>query len=142
MKKIFFAVAAAAVVLLGFTGCGETVQKDAIASAFAHYGASGSGSAAFDAVSFKCKIEDAFTAEFVKEGAILSSQGTVFFKAMSSEKELKNKVTAAAKRADQAVKTQYGDGTTMNVPNYFTSLSITVSYDWDGEHEVATYTYK
>lgn len=137
MKKVFFAVAAAAVALLGFTSCGEIVEKDVTASAIAKFEATG-----LDAVSYKCAIEDMFMDEFVAAGGQKLTQGTAIFKAQTSEKAIKETVQAAAEKADKAVKAKYGDGTTVSVPVNFTSLEIGVSYYWDSDKTIATYIYK
>lgn len=137
MKKIFFAVATAAVALFGLSGCGETVTKDVTASAIADFEASG-----LDAITYKCAIEDVFMDEFVAAGGQKATQGTALFSAQNSEKAFKETVKNAAEKADKAVKEKYGDGETVAVPANFKSLSVTVSYNWDGEKTIATYTYK
>ena len=121
MKKIFFAVATAAVALFGLTGCGETVSKDVSVSAIADFGTSGSMENLSKAMTLKSDVEAIFMSEMKAAGA----------------------VEFAAAKADKNVKTKYGDGTTMIVPDYMDFLSITVSYNWESEPtEAVTYTYK
>ena len=137
MKKIFFAVATAIVALFGLNSCEETVSKDVTASAIANFEASG-----VDAITYKCAIEDMFMDEFVAAGGQKMTQGTALFSAQSSEKTISETVKNAAEKADKAVKEKYGDGTTVAVPSNFTSLEIVVSYHWDSDKTIATYTYK
>lgn len=145
MKKIFFAVATAAVALFGLSGCGETVSKDVPVSAIANFGTSGSMENLSKAMTLKSDIEAIFMSEMKAAGAVEFATGTttLIFKAQSSEASVKKTILDAAAKADKNVKTKYGDGTTMIVPDYMDFLSITVSYNWESEPtEAVTYTYK
>lgn len=145
MKKIFFAVATAAVALFGLSGCGETVSKDVPVSAIANFGTSGSMENLSKAMTLKSDIEAIFMSEMKAAGAVEFATGTttLIFKAQSSEASVKKTILDAAAKADKNVKTKYGDGTTMIVPDYMNFLSITVSYNWESEPtEAVTYTYK
>lgn len=145
MKKIFFAVATAAVALFGLTGCGEVVSKDVSVSAIADFGTSGSMENLSKAMTLKSDVEAIFMSEMKAAGAVEFATGTtaLIFKAQSSEATVKNTILDAAAKADKNVKTKYGDGTTMTVPDYMDFLSITVSYNWESEPtEAVTYTYK
>lgn len=145
MKKIFFAVATAAVALFGLTGCGEVVSKDVSVSAIADFGTSGSMENLSKAMTLKSDVEAIFMSEMKAAGAVEFAEGTtaLIFKAQSSEATVKNTILDAAAKADKNVKTKYGDGATMTVPDYMDFLSITVSYNWESEPtEAVTYTYK
>lgn len=145
MKKIFFAVATAAVALFGLTGCGEVVSKDVPVSAIADFGTSGSMENLSKAMTLKSDVEAIFMSEMKAAGAVEFATGTttLIFKAQSSEASVKKTILDAAAKADKNVKTKYGDGTTMTVPDYMDFLSITVSYNWESEPtEAVTYTYK
>lgn len=145
MKKIFFAVATAAVALFGLSGCGETVSKDVSVSAIADFGTSGSMENLSKAMTLKSDIEAIFMSEMKAAGAVEFATGTttLIFKAQSSEASVKKTILDATAKADKNVKTKYGDGTTMIVPDYMDFLSITVSYNWESEPtEAVTYTYK
>ena len=140
MKKVFFAVAVAAVALLGFTGCGETVSKDVSVSAIAYFGGS-----LPKAMTLKSDVEAIFMSEMKAAGAVeFATEPTILiFKAQSSEASVKKTILDAAAKADKNVKTKYGDGTTMIVPDYMDYLRITVFYNWEAQPtEAVTYTYK
>lgn len=145
MKKIFFAVATAAVALFGLTGCGETISKDVSVSAIADFGTSGSMENLSKAMALKSDVEAIFMSEMKAAGAVeFAAESTaLIFKAQSSEAAVKKTILDAAAKADKDVKTKYGDGTTMNVPDYMDFLGITVFYNWESEPtEAVTYTYK
>lgn len=136
MKKIFFAVVTAAVALFGFTGCEELETKDVFVSIVANFGTTGSMDNLSNAMALKSDIENIFVSEMKKAvGAVEYPDLTtsVLFKAQTSEKVLKATILTAAEKADKAVKTKYGDGTTMNVPDYVNFLDIVVSYNWNSE---------
>lgn len=136
MKKIFFAVVTAAVALFGFTGCEELETKDVFVSIIANFGTTGSMDNLSNAMALKSDIENIFVSEMKKAaGAVEYPDLTtsVLFKAQTSEKVLKATILTAAEKADKAVKTKYGDGTTMNVPDYVNFLDIVVSYNWNSE---------
>lgn len=136
MKKIFLAVVTAAVALFGFTGCEELETKDVFVSIVANFGATGSMDDLSNVMALKSDIENIFVSEMKKAaGAVEYPDLTtsVLFKAQTSEKILKATILTAAEKADKAVKTKYGDGTTMNVPDYVNFLDIVVSYNWNSE---------
>lgn len=134
MKKIFFAVVTAAVALFGFTGCEELETKDVFVSVVANFGTTGSMDNLSNAMALKSDIENIFVSEMKVAGAVEYPDLTtsVLFKAQTSE-VLKATILTAAEKADKAVKTKYGDGTTMNVPDYMDFLDIVVSYNWNSE---------
>lgn len=136
MKKIFLAVVTAAVALFGFTGCEELETKDVFVSVVANFGMTGSRDDLSNVMALKSDIENIFVSEIKKAaGAVEYPDLTtsVLFKAQTSEKILKATILTAAEKADKAVKTKYGDGTTMNVPDYVNFLDIVVSYNWNSE---------
>lgn len=136
MKKIFLAVVTAAVALFGFTGCEELETKDVFVSVVANFGTTGSMDDLSNVMALKSDIENIFVSEMKKAaGAVEYPDLTtsVLFKAQTSEKVLKATILTAAEKADKAVKTKYGDGTTMNVPDYVNFLDIVVSYNWNSE---------
>lgn len=136
MKKIFLAVVTAAVALFGFTGCEELETKDVFVSIVANFGMTGSRDDLSNVMTLKSDIENIFVSEMKKAaGAVEYPDLTtsVLFKAQTSEKVLKATILTAAEKADKAVKTKYGDGTTMNVPDYVNFLDIVVSYNWNSE---------
>lgn len=136
MKKIFLAVVTAAVALFGFTGCEELETKDVFVSIVANFGTTGSMDDLSNVMALKSDIENIFVSEMKKAaGAVEYPDLTtsVLFKAQTSEKILKATILTAAEKADKAVKTKYGDGTTMNVPDYVNFLDIVVSYNWNSE---------
>lgn len=136
MKKIFLAVVTAAVALFGFTGCEELETKDVFVSVVANFGTTGSMDDLSNVMALKSDIENIFVSEMKKAaGAVEYPDLTtsVLFKAQTSEKILKATILTAAEKADKAVKTKYGDGTTMNVPDYVNFLDIVVSYNWNSE---------
>lgn len=136
MKKIFLAVVTAAVALFGFTGCEELETKDVFVSVVANFGMTGSRDDLSNVMALKSDIENIFVSEMKKAaGAVEYPDLTtsVLFKAQTSEKILKATILTAAEKADKAVKTKYGDGTTMNVPDYVNFLDIVVSYNWNSE---------
>lgn len=136
MKKIFLAVVTAAVALFGFTGCEELETKDVFVSIVANFGMTGSRDDLSNVMALKSDIENIFVSEMKKAaGAVEYPDLTtsVLFKAQTSEKVLKATILTAAEKADKAVKTKYGDGTTMNVPDYVNFLDIVVSYNWNSE---------
>lgn len=136
MKKIFLAVVTAAVALFGFTGCEESETKDVFVSIVANFGMTGSRDDLSNVMALKSDIENIFVSEMKKAaGAVEYPDLTtsVLFKAQTSEKILKATILTAAEKADKAVKTKYGDGTTMNVPDYVNFLDIVVSYNWNSE---------
>lgn len=136
MKKIFLAVVTAAVALFGFTGCEELETKDVFVSIVANFGTTGSMDNLSNAMALKSDIENIFVSEMKKAaGAVEYPDLTtsVLFKAQTSEKVLKATILTAAEKADKAVKNKYGDGTTMNVPDYVDFLDIVVSYNWNSE---------
>lgn len=130
------AVVTAAVALFGFTGCEELETKDVFVSIVANFGMTGSRDDLSNVMALKSDIENIFVSEMKKAaGAVEYSDLTtsVLFKAQTSEKILKATILTAAEKADKAVKTKYGDGTTMNVPDYVNFLDIVVSYNWNSE---------
>lgn len=141
MQKVFFVVAAAAVVLLGFTGCGETVTKDVAISYSTSFSYSGSGNDTVTDNGLTLGALQAiyFTAMKEMDGAIPLGDNSVYIKGQTSEKQVKEAVLAVGEKADKVVKAQYGDP--VQVHHNYGDLSITLFHDWTSK-PTATVTYK
>lgn len=141
MKKVFFAVATAAVALLGFTGCSETVSKDVAISFDTTGKEQTSGSETDNGLTMWALQSIYLTAMQEMEGAVPLGDNSVYIKSQTSEKQVKDAVLAVGKKADQAVKAQYGDP--VMVSQSWSNLSITLYYNWTSEATAAvTYAYE
>ncbi len=143
MKKVFFAVAAAAVALFSFTGCGETVTKD-VAISFTASGSysSSTGDAAGTAGLTRGDLQQIYLAALKEiDGAIPLGDNSVYIKAQTSEKTVKEIVLAAGEKADKAVKEKFGDPVIVNP--HWSNLSVTLYHNWSSESTaVVTYKYE
>ena len=140
MKKIFFAVATAAVALFGLTGCGETVTKDITVSAVDYFHYSGSS---FDADGSngvtRQQVQQTFMTELKKIGTPATESAVVLQK-QTDAKAVSKAIKEAADNADQIVRTMLGVPDKLD-PGY-SALSVVVSYtDFEDKKVELTYTY-
>ncbi len=141
MKKVFFAVAAAAVALFSFTGCDETVTKDVTIS-FTTPDFAGNGSADTTKGLTRWDLQDIYFAALKEiDGATQLDNNSVCLKAQTSEEKVKEIVLAVGEKADKAVKAKFGDPVIVN-PHY-SNLSITLYHNWSSTSTpVVTYKYE
>ncbi len=147
MKKVFFAVAAAAVALFSFTGCDETVTKDVTISFTANGAYSSSTSSLYtgdttDNGLTRWDLQDIYFAALKEiDGATQLNNNSVCLKAQTSEEKVKEIVLAVGEKADKAVKAKFGDPVIVN-PHY-SNLSITLYHNWSSTSTpVVTYKYE
>ncbi len=151
MKKVFFAVAAAAVALFSFTGCDETVTKDVAISYSTNIEySSTTGDAAGTAGLTLGDLQEIYYAALKEiDGATPTFDSSdnslltnaVCLKAQTSEEKVKEIVLAVGEKADKAVKAKFGDPVIVN-PHY-SNLSITLYHNWSSTSTpVVTYKYE
>ena len=141
MKKLFFAVAAMAAMLLGMTGCFTTEVSDVTIYCRVSSHASISTTKPVSPGLDDSELKSIFKEHMLTLGEPFGDDG-IIIRRQTNENKVKQAILQAAKEADAEVKEKYGDP--VRVQKRYSHLSIAVYYRFGGNPEVkvATYTYK
>ena len=141
MKKLFFAVAAMAAMLLGMTGCFTTEVSDV--NIYCRVSSNGSFSTTKPVSPGldDSELKSIFEKHMLTLGEPFGDDG-IIIRRQTNENKVKQAILQAAQEADAEVKEKYGDPVT--VKENFKSLKMSVYYDFadNPEVEVVTYIYK
>ena len=141
MKKLFFAVAAMAAMLLGMTGCFTTEVSDVTIYCRVSSNGSFSTTKPVSPGLDDSELKSIFKEHMLTLGEPFGDDG-IIIRRQTNENKVKQASLQAAKEADAEVKEKYGDP--VRVQEWYSHLSIAVYYRFGGNPEVkvATYTYK
>ena len=141
MKKLFFAVAAMAAMLLGMTGCFTTEVSDVTIYCRVSSNASFSTTKPVSPGLDDSELKSIFKKHMLTLGEPFGDDG-IIIRRQNNENKVKQAILQAAQEADAEVKEKYGDPVT--VKENFKSLKMSVYYDFadNPEVKVVTYIYK